>query len=375
MAHIEKRTHVARDGKRSTYWRARYTDPHGVGRSKTFTRKADADAFVVTVEADKLRGEWRDPKLGRRLFGEVAREWQAAQVHDESTAALVDNALRNHILPTFEHRPLAAIRTSEVQAWVKGRSEVLAPSTLGVVYRWLAAIFAAAVGDGIIGQSPCRGVKRPTVEKPLVVPLAAEAVFALAGAVPERYRALVVATAGTGLRQGEAFGLTVTDVDFLRRTVHVRRQVKLLAGRPPFLAPPKTPSSLRAVPLPDVVLEALSEHVRRFPPVGEQLFTDEDGRLLHRGRFNTMWRKAAAAAGVAKGTGFHDLRHFYASALIASGASVKVVQARLGHKSALETLDTYGHLWPQDDDLTRRAIDAVLAATPNRHPTEEAMGL
>jgi integrase len=105
--------------------------------------------------------------------------------------------------------------------------------------------------------------------------------------------------------------------------------------------------------------------------VGEQLFTDEAGRLLHRHRFNTVWRKACSAAGLPKGTGFHDLRHFYASALIASGASVKVVQARLGHKSALETLDTYGHLWPQDEDLTRRAIDAVLAATPKAPPTEE----
>ncbi len=59
---------------------------------------------------------------------------------------------------------------------------------------------------------------------------------------------------------------------------------------------------------------------------------------------------------------YHDLRHYFASLLIASGADVKVVQARLRHASAKTTLDTYGHLWPDSDDSTRAAIEAVMAA-------------
>jgi integrase len=59
---------------------------------------------------------------------------------------------------------------------------------------------------------------------------------------------------------------------------------------------------------------------------------------------------------------FHDLRHFYASLLIANGCSVKAVQKRLGHQSAMETLDTYGHLWPDRDDETREAVDLVLGS-------------
>lgn len=58
----------------------------------------------------------------------------------------------------------------------------------------------------------------------------------------------------------------------------------------------------------------------------------------------------------------HALRHFYASMLIRSGCSVKVVQARLGHASASETLDTYSHLWPDDEDRTRAAVDGLLGA-------------
>ena len=57
---------------------------------------------------------------------------------------------------------------------------------------------------------------------------------------------------------------------------------------------------------------------------------------------------------------FHSLRHYYASLLIRHGESVKTVQARLGHKTAAETLDTYAHLWPDGDDRTREAVDAVL---------------
>lgn len=72
-------------------------------------------------------------------------------------------------------------------------------------------------------------------------------------------------------------------------------------------------------------------------------------------------RPAVKRAGIREDTTSHDLRHFYASALIFAGQSVKVVQARLGHASAMETLDTYGHLWPDSDDETRNAVDHVLA--------------
>lgn len=56
----------------------------------------------------------------------------------------------------------------------------------------------------------------------------------------------------------------------------------------------------------------------------------------------------------------HDLRHLFASLLIRHGASVKTVQARLGHKSASETLDTYSHLWPDDDEQTRNILNEAL---------------
>ena len=66
--------------------------------------------------------------------------------------------------------------------------------------------------------------------------------------------------------------------------------------------------------------------------------------------------------GLPEGFRFHDLRHYFASLLIASGADVKEVQRRLRHPSAMTTLNTYGHMWPKADESARAAVGRVMAA-------------
>jgi integrase len=96
---------------------------------------------------------------------------------------------------------------------------------------------------------------------------------------------------------------------------------------------------------------------------GETLLTDDDGAQVGPWKLERAMRKARGQVqDLPAGFRFHDLRHYLASLLIASGADVKVVQARLRHASAKTTLDTYGHLWPDSDESTRAAIDAVLVA-------------
>ena len=109
------------------------------------------------------------------------------------------------------------------------------------------------------------------------------------------------------------------------------------------LGPPKTKASVRTIPLPDVVLNALSRHVRAYASNGF-VFTNEAGQPVRRNRFSDVWRRAIRDAGVPAGASFHDLRHNYASLLIRHGESVKTVQARLGHAS--ETLDTHSICGP-----------------------------
>ena len=76
---------------------------------------------------------------------------------------------------------------------------------------------------------------------------------------------------------------------------------------------------------------------------------------------DTVWRPAALAAGIPKGQALHSQRHFYASALIRAGLSVRVVSDRLGHANAAMTLNVYAHLWPDDEDRTREAVEAIFA--------------
>ncbi len=152
-------------------------------------------------------------------------------------------------------------------------------------------------------------------------------------------------------------------MDFLRRTLTVDRQLVQMPVGKTVHGPPKTAASYRTVPLPQVVVEALAEHLRAFPTGAEGLlFTGAKGAPLRRTGFSAaVWRPAVARAGL-EGLVFHGLRHYYASLLIRHGESVKVVQARLGHATAAETLDTYSHLWPDSEDRTRQAVDEVLGS-------------
>jgi integrase len=143
--------------------------------------------------------------------------------------------------------------------------------------------------------------------------------------------------------------------------VRFDRQLVSARGGVPEFGPPKSRAGFRTVPMPEVVGSALAEHLARYGPGPAGLaFTNTLGNPLRRNTSGDTWHRAARQAGRPAWATFHDLRHFYASLLISRGCSVKAVQKRLGHQSAMETLDTYGHLWPDSDDETRNAVDHVL---------------
>jgi integrase len=187
-----------------------------------------------------------------------------------------------------------------------------------------------------------------------------------------RYRALVVVSAGLGLRQGEACALTVDRVDFLRRKVTIDRQVVTPAkGSVCYFGPPKTPSSNRVIPLPSIVGEALAAHIAEFGEGRDRLlFTTRDGLMLSRQTWHGAFSAAAQRIGISASS--HDLRHHAASMLIAAGCSPRAVASFLGHKNASETLNTYAHLWPNDEDRITAAIDAGLCRDVHEVCTERA---
>lgn len=353
MASIAKRP----DGQ----WRARYRDAAGKEHARHFPRKVDAQRWVDEITASVVTGQYVDPRAGSVTFREYAETWRAIQAHRASTADQVERHLRRYVYPSIGDLPIGQVRPSHVQAMLKRIETDLSPATRAVTWRYVQTIFRAAVRDRRIVVSPCEGVRIPRPAKRRVHPIPTETVHALAAAVPERYRALVILAAGTGLRQGEAFGLTIDRVRFLRRQIVVDRQLTSVSGRTPHFAPPKTEASVRTIPLPTVVGDALAAHLERFGTGPDGLiFTNELGAPLRRSGFGNVWRRATEAAG-AEGVVFHGLRHYYASVLIRHGESVKTVQDRMGHKSAQETLDTYSHLWPDADDKTREAVDLALS--------------
>ncbi len=201
----------------------------------------------------------------------------------------------------------------------------------------------------------------------MVRPLSVGQVQALIEATPERFRVAVLLGAGCGLRIGEVLGLRISAVDLDKQQLRVCAQLQALPGQPLALRPPKSASSVRTVPLPDTVAAAIVEHLRRWPPAGgadDLLVRTVTGRAVWPRTFHSrIWRTATTVAGL-PGVRFQQLRHFYASALIRAGESVKTVQVALGHASAVETLQTYVGLWPDHDQRTRAVIDGLGLGQP-----------
>jgi integrase len=358
MANIEKRP----DG----VWRARYYDETGKQHAKHFRRKVEAKAWLDEVTASVVRGDYVDPKTARTLLRTYAAKWEKVQVGRDSTLSVTDNAVRLHINPAMGDRRIGSIRQSDIQGLVKTlEGKNLAAGTVRNIYDTAARIFASAVDDRVIPSSPCRRIKLPKNDKGEIVPLSLAQVRALEVGMGT-LGAAVIALAGSGLRIGELLGLEVSDVDFLRRTIRVARQ-RAQSGE---LTPPKSKSSERTVPVGQTVIDALAAYLKAGDRKSGPLFVNAMGLPLTYRQWKPLWHAAAKTAKV--GATAHALRHFYASALIAGGASVKQVQVVLGHASAVVTLRTYAHLWPGDDDRTRAIIDAVLSPLKDSVRTETA---
>jgi integrase len=356
-------------------YRVRWVLPDGAERSKSFPdgRKTEAKDFKSKIEYDLRHGGYADPRAGRITLREyVNSEWLPAQTYSRTTAEVTERRWRLHIEPVLGDKMLAAITTSAVKGWL-GRLDA-SPATVRVLVALLSSILAAAAEDGRIVKNPCRArtVKAPKPEKRRVVPWSADQVAAARAALPPRWQAMTDAGAGLGLRISEATALAVEDVDFLRRVVHVRRAVKRVRGRLVF-GPPKGGKE-RTVVLAGTTAVALSEHIRQHPPAevtlpwettgkpvtAHLLFTTPAGGVIEQSTFNgAAWHRARRAAAPAHGqdAGFHALRHYYASDLVAEGADIVSVSQALGHHSAAFTLDVYAHLMPSAADRIRAIID------------------
>ena len=347
MAHIEKRG-VGR-------WRARWIDPSGAEKSKTFPRKLDAEAFLVEVESSKRRGVYIDPNRSRVTVGSWADDWLAGQADlAPKTRERYEGIIRRHIGPRFGKVQLASVTHADVQRWLTGLD--LAPASVRKVHRVLSMVLAYAVKDGRLAVNPAQGVSLPRVRQAEKRFLDHRQVHQLAEACGDEYRLMVLFLAYTGVRWGEMAALKVSRIDFLRRRVLVAESVTPVRGG--MVWGPAKGHERREVPLPRFLIDDLSKQVTGCAP-DDLVFTGLRGAVMRAGTFRRGALIAAAEAVGIPGFHPHELRHTAASLAIASGADVKVVQQMLGHKSAVMTLDQYGHLFGDRLDVVADAMDAA----------------
>lgn len=275
-------------------------------------------------------------------------------------ARLRDEAsIRNHVLPTFGTVPIGRLRPAHVARWVADLADNgSAPATTRKAYQLLAAALSDAVDNGLIPLSPCRNVKLPKLTSPAMRILEPAEIKALAGAVDERYRAMILAAAYTGLRLGELAALRIDRFDALRRTIRVEESLPEIRGQ--FMVkPPKSDASRRTVSVPSFVVEELAQHLAAHADGSGFLFTAPSGGPIRRTNFRRRIWLPAVRASVEEPCTFHDLRHTHAALLIAVGEHPRVIQGRLGHASIKTTLDTYGHPFEGLDEAAADRLDKV----------------
>ncbi len=341
-----------RDG-RGLRWRARYVDDAGREYARAFGRKVDAQRWINSVTASLVRGDHVAPKTGRTTVTEWCDTWlDGYRTRRKSTVRQAEvhiKIIKEHFGPV----PASAVKPSDVKGWTaKLKADGRADSYVYALHARLSQLFSDAVHDGIVPRNPCSRRTSPGAGSQTPYVATTAQVWALHDAVPVGIRPAVLLGAHAGLRLAEAAALRPENVDFMRGVITPTIQWPA--------EPLKSDTSRTPIPIPNELTLELSAAVALGD--GRTIVANETGRPAGPWAIQRAMRDARDAIdGLPEGFRFHDLRHYFASLLIASGLDVKTVQARLRHASAKTTLDIYGHLWPDTDDSSRAAVAAVYA--------------
>lgn len=363
-----------RKGARGDVWYAKYRLPDGRQQKRRlgphwpkktvppegcFT-KASAQAHLDGILASARVGSLPGMLKTGKTFRDATEEWLAycENVRDCKATTLSDyRAMATVLNREFGKRKVESITSQEIESWITGYEGSNRTRQKYVVC--LGSIFKRAKKVYGLPTNPVDVVERPRVRKPATIEvLRPEEVMALVRAAEDEQDAAVFHTAAfAGLRMGELLALRWRDVDFARRTIHVRDNWALGQTTTP------KGGSERAVPMADEVAARLAKLGRRdyFTGDDDLVFCTERGQHLGPKSLRQRYRGALKAAGLREGFRFHNLRHTFGSTVIRKADSREVMEW-MGHAD-LSTTRRY-LAFVDREDAAKRVSEAFQFEVP-----------
>jgi integrase len=301
-------------------------------------------------------------------LAEFADEWFAAQTAlRPNTRRIYSWGIENHIKPRLGRLRVTEVTTDDVSRLIgEMQADGLKPWTIRAVITPLSRILGNAARRGMISSNPVKRLERgerPSVGRREIRVLSRDEISRLLEHAPDQYRTLLSTAIFSGLRISELLGLTWGDVDFDAGVIRVRKQ---LQDRKPdgaverLRVEPKTPQAIRDVMLLPSLGDLLREHRRAalWTKAGDLVFASATGAGLDSRNVTQRGLEKALAAAEIEQEGrvritFHQLRHVFASLLIAQGLNVTFVSRQLGHANPAITLGIYAHLFDQLEHATK----------------------
>ena len=368
---VRRRVWHTKSGERRESWIVDYSDQQGERHIETFARKREADAFHAQAAVD-VRAGTHTPVSKSITVKAAAEDWIRSVLLEgrESSTLAQYRQHAQHINDRIGGVKLASLTTPRLNTFRDDLLTTMSRAMGRKVMSSLKSLLKDAQRRGNVAQNAALAVKRIDADKRgesrfkvgVDIPTGDEIRAILAAAEP-RVRPLLLTAVFTGLRSSELRGLRWSDVDLKQGELHVRQR----ADRYGVIGKPKSAAGHRTVPLGPMVLNVLREW-RLACPKGEHNLvfpTPSGGISLHNNVVRALTASAVAAGltttkGKPKYAGPHALRHFFASWCInpldrgGQGLPPKVVQHLLGHSTLAMTMDTYGHLFPADEDAHKR---------------------
>src|ERR1035437_7940469 len=358
---ISTRRHFGSVRKRSSgRWQATYWHDGRLHSAGTFSAKADALAYLSTIEADLRRGAWIDPRAGQITLTTYADEWLERRPDlAVRTRELYRHVLDRHILPSLGQSTLAGLAPSKIRGWHAGIAKGH-PAAAAKAYRLLSTIMRTAVVDGLILTSPCK-VDGAGTERAAERPMATIAeIEALSTAMPERLRLVVLLATWCQLRRGEILGLRRQDIDFMHATIQIEQSRTFTMDGQSLTKEPKTAAGRRSLAVPKHLMVAVAEHLDQFTDVSPDalVFTGQTGIPLTRNVLQSAWDRARRTIG-RPDLHLHDLRHTGLTLAAATGATTAELIHRAGPASASAAL-RYQHATQDRDRVLADALEALV---------------